>query len=312
MTRGKILVTGASGFVGAAVLARLRHDGRTAVGVSRRDTPGCARGPALEADGDWSALLEGVDTIVHAAARVHVLRDSAQDPLQAFRAVNVDGSVNLARQAALAGAGRFIFLSSVKVLGEATAAGRPFTRQDGPAPEDAYALSKAEAEDRLRALAADTGMAVSIIRPPLVYGPGVKANFRALMRMLERGVPLPLGAITQNRRSLVGLDNLVDLIITCIDDPAAANETFLVSDGEDLSTTALLQKLAKAMGVPSRLLPVPAWVLTGAAALAGRRRLAQRLCGNLQVDLSHTRARLNWRPPVGVDEGLRRAAGRAQ
>jgi nucleoside-diphosphate-sugar epimerase len=236
------------------------------------------------------------------------MRDAASDPLLAYRAANVEGTLNLARQAAAAGVRRFVFVSSIKVNGEQTAAGQAFGADDTASPQDAYGISKAEAEAGLKAIAVSTGMEVVIIRPPLVYGPGVKATFLSMMRWLQRGVPLPLGAVTRNRRSLVALDNLVDLIVTCVHHPAAANQTFLVSDGEDLSTTGLLQRLAAAMGVPARLLPVPAWALEAGAALLGRRAMLQRLCGNLQVDITKTRDVLGWLPPIGVDEGLRRAA----
>ncbi|NMG28893.1 UDP-glucose 4-epimerase family protein [Aromatoleum evansii] len=304
------LVTGGSGFVGSAVLARLRHSQLPALGVVRRAVPvgDCVRGPALEGVGDWSQLLQGCAVVVHTAARVHVMRDSASDPLNAYRAANVEGTVNLARQAAAAGVRRFVFISSIKVNGEETAPGRPFTSDDRPSPLDPYGMSKAEAESGLKALAAATGMEVVIIRPPLVYGPGVKANFLNMMRWLRLGVPLPLGAVEHNRRSFVALDNLVDLIVTCIDHPAAANRTFLVSDDMDLSTSELLRRLAAAIGVSARLFPVPVWALHAGAKMTGRNALFQRLCGNLQVDIATTREALDWCPPIGVDEGLRRAA----
>lgn len=303
------LVTGASGFVGSSVLARLRHAGAPVRGVVRSAvaTAGCIRGPALEEGGDWSGPLAGCGVVIHTAGRVHVMRDSATDPLEAYRAANVDGTLHFARQAAEAGVRRFVFLSSIKVNGEETEAGRPYAASDAPSPQDAYAISKAEAEVGLRALAAETGMEVVIIRPPLVYGPGVKANFLSLMRALRCQVPLPLGAVLNNRRSLVALDNLVDLTLTCVDHPAVANRTLLVSDGEDLSTADLLRRLAEAMGVPSRLLPVPVSLLYGAATLLGKGGMMHRLCGNLQVDIAETRSVLGWRPPVSVDEGLRRA-----
>lgn len=305
-----VLVTGGSGFVGAAVLARLRQARVPVLGVARRAAPaaGCVRGPSLEGGGDWSRLLEGCGVVVHTAARVHVTRDSASDPLSAHRAANVDGTLNLARQAAAAGVRRFVFISSIKVNGEHTVPGRPITADDDPSPQDAYGISKAEAEAGLKTLATATGMEVVVIRPPLVYGPRVKANFLSMMRWLGRGVPLPLGAVGHNRRSLVALDNLVDLIVTCLDHPAAANLTFLVSDGEDLSTTELLRRLAAAMGVPARLLPVPVWMLEAGAVVLGKRAMMRRLCGNLQVDIANTCEVLGWRPPIGVDEGLRRAA----
>jgi UDP-glucose 4-epimerase len=251
--------------------------------------------------------IETVDAVVHLAARVHVMQETTADPLAEFRRVNVQGTMNLARQAASAGVRRFVFVSSIKVNGEATQLGRPFMADDAPAPLDAYGVSKMEAEQGLREIASQTGMEVVIIRPPLVYGPGVKANFAAMMRWLKRGVPLPLGAI-YNQRSLVALDNLVDLIVTCLTHPAAANQTFMVSDGEDVSTTELLRRMGQAMGHPARLLPVPASWLKVAAGLVGKGDVAQRLCGSLQVDISKTRELLGWVPPVSLDEGLRRAA----
>ena len=235
------------------------------------------------------------------------MKELAVDPLTVYRQVNVEGTAHLARQAAAAGVRRFVFVSSIKVNGEFTNMGKPFTADDGPAPEDPYGISKHEAEQLLRQIAAETGMEVVIIRPPLVYGPGVKANFMAMMRWLDRGVPLPLAAITENRRSLVALDNLVDLIVTCIEHPSAANQTFLVADGEDVSTAELLQRMARAMNRKARLLPVPVWMLEQAAVLLGKRDVARRLCGSLQLDTTHTRQRLGWVPPIDLDEGLRRA-----
>ena len=262
----------------------------------------------LSVDTDWSLALLGVSQVVHAAARVHVMQDAALDALTEYRRVNVQGTLNLARQAAATGVKRFIFLSSVKVNGEATQPGQFFTADDAPSPQDPYGISKMEAVEGLREIAARTGMEVVIIRPPLVYGPGVKANFQAMTRWLVRGAPLPFAAITHNRRSLVALDNLVDLIVTCIHHPAAANQTFLVSDGEDLSTTDLLRRMGHALGKPARLLPVPPALLKLEATLLGKPEMAQRLCGSLQVDISKTRQLLGWSPPVSVDEGLRRAA----
>jgi nucleoside-diphosphate-sugar epimerase len=311
-----ILVTGATGFVGKAVVQRLLAEDesrRVAVAVRRDDQPWPARVlPRLTGDldpsTDWSGALEGISAVVHCAARVHVMADAAADPLAEFRRVNVQGTLNLARQAAVAGVRRFVFVSSIKVNGESTQLGRPFTADDAPAPLDAYGVSKMEAEQGLREIALQTGMEVVIIRPPLVYGPGVKANFAAMMRWLQRGVPLPLGAI-HNQRSLVALDNLVDLIVTCLTHPAAANQTFLVSDGEDVSTTELLRRMGQAMGHPARLIPVPASWLKLAAALVGKRDVALRLCGSLQVDIEKTRRLLGWTPPISLDEGLKRAAG---
>jgi nucleoside-diphosphate-sugar epimerase len=236
------------------------------------------------------------------------MQDTATDPLAAFRTVNVDGTLNLARQAAASGVKRFVFISSVKVNGESTEPGHAFSEADAPNPQDAYGQSKHEAEQGLRQIAYDTGIEVVIIRPPLVYGPRVKANFAALMRAVQRGWPLPLGAV-HNQRSLVALDNMVDLIVTCITHPQAANQTFLVSDGEDLSTPDLIRRMARAMSRPARLLPVPKSVLMAAATILGKRDMAQRLCGDLQVDISKARTLLGWNPPISVDEGLRRAVG---
>jgi UDP-glucose 4-epimerase len=260
----------------------------------------------LDAQTDWSAALAGVNAVVHTAARVHVMQEVAADPLAEFRRVNVQGTLNLARQAAQAGVRRLVFISSVKVNGEATLAGHPFTAQDMPAPLDAYGISKHEAEEGLRNIALSAAMDVAIIRPPLVYGPGVKANFAALMRAVQRGWPLPLGSI-HNQRSLVGLDNLIDLIAVCLVHPNAANQTFVVSDGHDLSTAELVQNLARAAGVSARLWPVPVWMLRAGAALLGRSAAVQRLCGNLQVDISRTQTLLDWTPPVPAETGFRRA-----
>ncbi len=228
--------------------------------------------------------------------------------MAAFRSVNVEGTANLARQAAATGVRRFVFLSSVKVNGEFTETGQPFTADDAPAPKDPYGVSKYEAEKLLRKIAAETGMEVVIIRPPLVYGPGVKANFESMMRWLMRGVPLPLAAMTNNRRSLVALDNLVDLIVTCLNHPAAANQTFLVSDGEDLSSAQLLKRMGAAMGHPAHLFYMPPALLKLGASVLNKPGIYQRLCGSLQLDIAKTRQLLGWIPPVSVDEGLRRAA----
>lgn len=301
-----ILVIGANGFVGTALHARLRLEQLPVLAVSRSPAPGCTAIGSMDAATDWSPILRGVDSIVHLAARVHVMHDVENNPLAAFRAANVESTINLARQAAQNGVRRFVFISSIKVNGE-TSGTNPFTTEDRPAPVDPYGISKREAEDALLRVAAETRMEVVVIRPPLVYGPGVKANFQAMMRWLKRGLPLPLGAI-DNRRTLVGLDNLVDLIATCIEHSAAANQVFLAGDGEDISTSDLLRRLAVALSVPARLLPVPASLLEFAAAMVGKRAVARRLCGNLQVDISKARNILGWYPPVSVDEGLRRTA----
>jgi nucleoside-diphosphate-sugar epimerase len=255
---------------------------------------------------DWAEALLNIQVVIQLAARVHVMHDTEADPLTAFRIVNVDGTLNLARQAAAAGVKRFVFISSVKVNGESTVAGSAFAEADPPEPQDAYGQSKYEAEQGLRQIAADEGMEVVIIRPPLVYGPGVKANFAALMRAVKKGWPLPLGDI-HNLRSLVALDNLVDFIITCITHPKAANQTFLISDGQDLSTTELVRGMAQAAGVSAHLLPVPVWALEFAGRLFGKADAVQRLTGNLQIDSSKARDLLGWKPKISVQEGLRRA-----
>lgn len=308
----KVLVTGANGFVGNAVLRRLRAMSSVqTVGSVRQNGSFVDMGAAVVAVGelsaqtDWSEALVGVQAVVHTAARVHVMKDTAIDPLAEFRIVNVDGTLNLARQAAAVGVKRFVFLSSVKVNGEATESGRLFREDCKPAPLDPYAISKMDAENVLKESASRTGMQFVIIRPPLVYGPGVKANFGRLICIVKRGWPLPLGAV-QNQRSLLALDNLVDFIVLCISHPLAANQTFLVSDGKDMSTSDLVRGMAHAAGIPARLLPVPVSVLQAGAKLLGKRDLVQRLCGNLQVDISKARTLLGWAPPVDVKEGLRR------
>ncbi|UVJ42785.1 SDR family oxidoreductase [Pseudomonas sp. LS1212] len=307
------LLTGATGFVGGAILKRLCQQGYPVTAVSRtplntQDLPAkVVRVDALDGSTAWQDSLKGVEVVIHSAARVHVMHDTEADPLAAFRKVNVEGTLNLARQAAGAGVRRFIFISSIKVNGEGTRKGQAYRADDAPAPADPYGISKKEAEEGLMALARSTSLEVVIIRPVLVYGPGVKANFLAMMKWLDKGVPLPLGAI-DNRRSLVALDNLVDLVLVCVTHPAAANQTFLVSDGEDLSTTSLLKRMAVALGKPARLLPVPSWLLELAARLLGKRALSQRLNGSLQVDIEKTRTLLGWEPPVAVDDALAQTA----
>lgn len=312
----KVLLTGASGFVGKATLAVAKQKGVLVVPVFRSlesantfdyASANCAVIPSLLADTNWQGALLGVDVVIHCAARVHVLNDAEVDTLATFRSVNLEGTLNLARQAALAGVKRFIFLSSIKVNGESTQPGSPYGATDLAAPEDAYGISKAEAEAGLRHLSFETGMEVVIIRSPLVYGPGVKGNFSSLLRWVACGLPLPLGSVTTNRRSLVGLDNLVDLILTCVDHPKAANQTLLVSDAEDLSTADLLRRIGKSLNRPARLIPVPVSILNIVSRLLGKSSIAQRLLGSLQVDISKTCTLLNWKPPVSVDEGLRRA-----
>ncbi len=305
-----VLITGASGFVGQALcaqLARLGYGVRAAVrkhGAVSSLTADEVMVGGLDALTDWSVALAGASAVVHLAARVHVMDDKASDPLVEFRRVNVQGTLRLAQQAAQAGVRRFVYISSIKALGEVTLAGQPFTEESLTQPSDAYGISKLEAEQGLCDLAVQTGLEVVIIRPPLVYGSGVKANFAALMRAVQRGVPLPLGAV-HNVRSLVGLDNLVDFIVTCLAHPKAANQTFMVSDGQDLSTTDLIRAMAQGAGVKARLVPAPVWALKAVANVLGKGEAVQRLCGSLQVDITKARTLLDWTPPVTVFEGLR-------
>lgn len=297
----QVLVTGANGFVGQALRAQLAARGQVVKAAVRRPLPAGIVVGELGAETVWSVALADCDAVVHLAARVHVMRDGAADPLAAFRAVNVEGTLNLARQAARAGVKRFVFLSSIKVNGEGR--DEPYGEADSATPVDPYAISKWEAEQGLREIAAQTGMEVVILRPPLVYGPGVKANFARLIRAVDRGWPLPLGAI-HNRRSLLFLGNLVDAIRLCLEHPAAANRTYLLSDGEDISSPELVRRLARAMGKPARLLPVPAWAFGMAGRLLGKRQEVARLLGSLTIDSRAIRRELGWVPPYTLDQGL--------
>ncbi len=307
---GRVLVSGASGFVGSALIARLARDTRLAVRAAVRRTdwrapPGveAARVADLAADTDWRAALQGVGRLVHTAARVHVMLDRARDPLLEYRRSNVEGTLALARQAAAHGVRRFVFISSIKVNGESTVAGKPFHAHDTPQPADPYGVSKLEAEVGLREIASSSGMDLVIIRPPLVYGPGVGANFRKLMQWLRAGTPLPFGAI-DNCRSLIGIDNLVDLIALSLEHPAAPGQVLLASDDEDVSTTSLMRRLGRHLKRRALLLPVPVAVLRLSGALTGKSATISRLCDSLQLDISATRSTLAWRPPMSLDEGL--------
>ena len=300
----RLLITGATGFVGRAVLGRLSAPGYQIIPAVRHAAglPGEIIVGDLSANIEWASALKGIDTVVHLAARVHIMCDKEHDPLNAFRKVNVLGTLRLAEQAAAAGVKRLVFLSSIKVNGEGSPV--PYCETDTPDPQNPYAISKWEAEQGLHDIAARTGLEVVILRPPLVYGPGVKANFRRLMNAVRKGIPLPFGSI-DNRRSLLYLGNLVDAIRACIEHPAAANKTYLIADGEDVSTPDLVRRLAGAMNRPARLLAVPPALLSAAGTLLGKRDQVARLLGSLTVDSSAIRRDLGWTPPHTLDDGLR-------
>ena len=305
----RVLVTGANGFVGRALCSTLLQRAHMVRGAVRSNVDAMAGKKDIElatvgsigADTDWNTALRGCDVVVHLAARVHVMDDTSRDPFAEFREVNTFGTLNLARQAAQAGVKRFVFVSTVKVNGEGR--DEPYRETDVPAPEDAYAISKWEAEQGLHRIAQETGLEVVILRPPLVYGPGVKANFQRLIQTVERGWLLPLGAI-RNRRSLLFLGNFVDAIRLCTEHPAAAGQTFLLDDGEAVSTPELIRRLAHAMGRPARLIAVPVGALDFAGALLGKRAAVARLTGSLHVDSSAIRSRLGWVPPFSMEAGL--------
>ncbi|WP_158889331.1 MULTISPECIES: NAD-dependent epimerase/dehydratase family protein [unclassified Pseudomonas] len=308
----KILVTGAGGFVGAALVRQLQAKGYPVVAAQRQPAAASVAGEVipvireLSADTDWSAPLAGVDTVIHLAARVHQLGEQPGGFSEArYDEVNRAATLKLARDAQAAGVRRFIFVSSIKVNGDWTLPGKPFHADDLPAPTDAYARSKAAAEQQLLALMAETGLEVVIVRPPLIYGPGVKANVARLLDTLARGVPLPLGGVRHNRRSLLALENLLDLLILCIAAPKAAGAILLVSDDEDLSTAELLESLAEGLGQNPRLIAVPSAWLEWGARLLGRGEVAQRLCGSLQVDIQPTKTLLGWQPPLSARSALR-------
>jgi len=313
MNRGFILVTGANGFVGHPLCKTLLNLHYKVRGVARSGRGTLTDIESIEIDGInsetfWGNALTECSHIIHLAARVHVMNDDMADALKQYRKVNVEGTLHLAMQAAVAGVKRFIFISSIKVNGESTALGVPFHADSSPNPLDPYGVSKLEAEEGLKKIALLTGMEVVIIRSPLIYGPGVKANFRLMMNWLWKGVPLPLAGITKNRRSFVFIDNLVDLIIACIQHPVAANETFLVSDDDDMSTTGLLELMTLALKTPPKLFKVPAVLIKLGATIIGRPDISQRLCSSLQVDIKKTKDLLGWSPPVSVEEGLRKTA----
>jgi nucleoside-diphosphate-sugar epimerase len=306
----RVTLTGSSGFIGAAVHPHLLARGHDVIATGRR--PRSSGGSSsyvqvgeIDRSTAWGEALKGVDVVVHLAGRAHVMGRARSDQPERFCDVNVAGSMNLARQALEAGARRFVFISSIGVNG--TESSRPFHEADKPAPKDRYATSKLAAEQGLRALAASSDMEIVVIRPPMVYGPGAPGNFGKLVNAVCKGIPLPLGAVN-NQRTLLSRANLVDFIGCCIEHPAAANEVFLAGDSEDLSTTELLNRLGAALRRPARLIPVPVRLLEATAVLVGRGELVRRICGNLQIDISKSRRVLGWSPPFTVEEGLRQAA----
>lgn len=295
-----VLLTGARGFVGRAAAARLAADGYSLRrAVRRQAADGETAVGDIGPDTDWRPLVAGCDAVVHLAARVHVMNDPAADPLAEFRRTNTAATLNLARQAAAAGVRRFVFMSSIKVQGESGV----FSEADPPSPGDPYARSKWEAEQGLQALAAESGMELAVLRPPLVYGPGVGANFLRLLRAVDRGLPMPFGAIA-NRRSLIYLGNLVDALALCVRHAGIRRSAYLVSDGEAVSTPELVRRIAAALGVPPRLLPVPPALMRLAGRLTGKAPEVARLLGSLALDDGAIRRDLGWAPPFSLDDGL--------
>ena len=308
----RVLITGANGFVGKSLVKKLseinRYDILAITRSEEGDWPLGVKHLKVDHLLDCSPELSGVKAIVHLAGRAHVMVEKSTNPLEAYREINVNVTLALALQAAKAGVKRFIFISSIKVNGEHTAVGKPFSADDIPAPKDPYGVSKLEAEEGLKKIAETYDMEVVIIRPVLVYGPGVRTNFESIMSWIAKGLPLPLGSVTRNKRSLVSVDNLVDFIEVCINHPAAVNEIFLVSDGEDLSTAELLIRVGQSLKKPAFLIPFPLALIKWGAFLAGRSSVAQRLSGSLQVDISKNLELLGWKPSVGVNEALKQTA----
>ncbi len=309
----KVLLTGSTGFVGAAVLATLKELPEIqVVATIRKAKAEIDRNTVvigdIDGDTDFSAALTDTDIVIHCAARAHIMHDDIADPMAEYRRVNVTGTMNLARQAARYGVKRFIFISSIKVNGESTTRQPKFTAFDIPAPLDAYGQSKAEAEQALLKLSRESNMDVVIIRPTLVYGPAVKANFASLFSIVSRGIPLPFACICNNKRSLVSVTNLVDLIITCIDHPKAVNQIFLVSDDYDVSTSEMVRQMATALGKPTWQIPVPVWLYGFAGKLFSKPDIVNRLTGSLQVDITHTKETLDWVPKETMQEGFKQTA----
>ena len=299
-----IVLTGSTGFVGSAIAAKVRCKELRLIGRCDPKIPNSIFCKATICKSfNYLPFLQNSNVVVHSAARVHVMKDLAKDPLAEFRAVNVEGTLNLAKQAAAAGVKRFIFLSSIKVLGEDTVLGKPFTNDDNLDPQDPYSVSKAEAEIGLREIGQNSGMDVVIIRPPLVYGVGVKGNFSSLLKLARLPIPLPLGAIV-NKRSFVSIENLVDLVVKCLDHPNAKNKTFLVSDDSDLSTPELLSMIAKGGGRKPCIFRCPILLLSIFLHLLGKSAVYERLCGSMQVNIEDTKSKLSWKPPVTVEDAM--------
>ena len=305
-----ILITGSNGFLASHLIKRL--EGQALILLDRSQsgilTQHRFEKGEINASSDYSSALVGCESVIHCAARVHIMDDESPNPLDDYRKVNTAGTLNLARQAVEAGVKRFIFISSIKVNGEATELGKPFKSTDNRAPEDFYGQSKSEAEEQLLQLAEETGLEVVIIRPTLVYGAGVKANFALLLNLVSKGLPLPFGCIKKNQRSLVSVYNLVDLIVTCIKHPKAANQVFLVSDDNDVSTAAMVKEMSKALGKPSRMLPIPLWCYHLAGKVLGKQDVINRLLGSLQVNITHTKETLDWAPPQSLADGFKETA----
>ncbi|WP_352296981.1 SDR family oxidoreductase [Pseudoalteromonas sp. 20-MNA-CIBAN-0454] len=303
----RLLVTGYSGFVGKILVSQLNDNYQLNLLGRKPSNLGCVYTHSIDSKSSYADALGNVDVVVHCAARVHIMDDVANDSLNEFRAVNTLGTLNLAKQAAQAGVKRFIFLSTIKVNGESTSGKAPFTASDNAAAEDPYGISKAEAEQQLLELGKQTGMEIVIIRPPLIYGEGVKANFASLMRFVGKGLPLPFRAIKNNKRSLVSVYNLVDLIKVCIEHPNAANQIFLASDDHDLSTAEMVALMAKVQGKRNAAIPLPTWCFKLAGKLLNKNDVIDRLTGSLQLDITHTKNTLNWTPPYSVEHGFKLA-----
>jgi UDP-glucose 4-epimerase len=301
-----IAVTGYSGFVGQHLLSALDEKNCLLLGRTRikSQSQHCHFSLGFENSAELALALSSMSTLIHIAARVHIMNDDSQDALTEFRQINTEGTLDLARHAASSGVKRFIFVSSIKVNGESTTNRARYKSSDEPSPEDPYGISKAEAEAGLKLIADETGMEVVIIRPPLVYGPGVKANFASMLKLVSTGIPLPFGCINQNKRSMVYVENLISLIIECINNPKAANQTFLVSDDNDLSTKTLVKSLSIGLGKSGLMLPIPSMLFSIAGKVLGKSAVIDRLCGSLQVDINHTKDTLNWQPPYSVEQGF--------